>query len=61
MNKVKFIYNPYSGERTIVYNIENVIRIHQKYGYQIIPFRVSFEFGMKEAFKDIDKTLLLNV
>ena len=56
MNKVKFIYNPYSGERTIVYNIENVIRIHQKYGYQIIPFRVSFEFSMKEAFKDIDKS-----
>ncbi|WP_368489628.1 YegS/Rv2252/BmrU family lipid kinase [Clostridium sp. BJN0013] len=56
MNKVKFIYNPYSGEKTIIYNIENVIRIHQKYGYQIIPFRVSFEFGMKEAFKDIDKT-----
>lgn len=56
MNKVKFIYNPYSGEKTIVYNIENVIRIHQKYGYQIIPFRVSFEFDMKEAFKDIDKS-----
>lgn len=56
MNKVKFIYNPYSGEKTIVYNIENVIRIHQKYGYQIIPFRVSFEFNMKEAFKDIDKS-----
>ncbi|APM40934.1 YegS/Rv2252/BmrU family lipid kinase [Clostridium kluyveri] len=56
MNKVKFIYNPYSGEKTIVYNIENVIKIHQKYGYQIIPFRVSFEFDMKEAFKDIDKS-----
>ncbi|MFL0196089.1 YegS/Rv2252/BmrU family lipid kinase [Clostridium sp. WILCCON 0269] len=56
MNKVKFIYNPYSGEKAIIYNIENVIKIHQKYGYQIIPFRVSFEADMKEAFKDIDQT-----
>lgn len=56
MDRVKFIYNPYSGERAIVYNIENVIRIHQKYGYQIIPFRVSFESDMKNAFVDVDKT-----
>ncbi|MHC6181151.1 YegS/Rv2252/BmrU family lipid kinase [Clostridium sp. JNZ X4-2] len=56
MNKVKFIYNPYSGENTIISDIDKVIKIHQKYGYEIVPFRISFEVNMKEAFKGIDET-----
>lgn len=56
MNKVKFIYNPYSGENTIISNIDKVIMIHQKYGYEIVPFRISFEFDIKKAFEDIDET-----
>lgn len=56
MNKVKFIYNPYSGENLIITEIDKVISIHQKYGYIIEPFRISKEFDLKEAFEGIDDT-----
>lgn len=56
MNKVKFIYNPYSGENTIINDIDKVIKVHQKYGYEVIPFRISFEYDMSEAFKGVNKT-----
>ncbi len=56
MKKVKFIYNPYSGENTIIGDIDKVIKVHQKYGYEVIPFRISFEYGMSEAFKGVNKT-----
>lgn len=54
MDKVKFIYNPYSGENTILDNIDTVIRVHQKYGYWVVPFRISKDFELIDAFKDID-------
>ncbi|MCY6483182.1 YegS/Rv2252/BmrU family lipid kinase [Clostridium aestuarii] len=56
MNKVKFIYNPYSGENTILYDLDNVIRIHQKYNYIVSPFRISKEYELSQAFQDIDDT-----
>lgn len=55
MDKVKFIYNPFSGEQSIISEIEKIIGIHQKYGYQIVPFRLSFEYDMKQAFEGIDE------
>ncbi|SMC23800.1 lipid kinase, YegS/Rv2252/BmrU family [Clostridium acidisoli DSM 12555] len=55
MNKVKFIYNPYSGENSIVNNIDKVIKIHQKHGYTIIPYRISMKFGIEQAFEDFDR------
>lgn len=54
MQKVKFIYNPYSGENSIVSNIDKVIEIHQRYGYSIDPFRISFDYKLEDAFKDIN-------
>ncbi|MEA4826534.1 MAG: YegS/Rv2252/BmrU family lipid kinase [Clostridium sp.] len=54
MNKVKFIYNPYSGENTIVTDIDKVIMVHQKYGYVVEPFRISREYELDQAFKNID-------
>ncbi|MBC2581526.1 YegS/Rv2252/BmrU family lipid kinase [Clostridium sp. DJ247] len=56
MNKVKFIYNPYSGENTIITDIDKVIMVHQKYGYEVVPYRISFEYDMSEAFQGIDET-----
>ena len=44
MNRVKFIYNPYSGENTIISDIDKVIMVHQKYGYTIVPYRISMEY-----------------
>ncbi|EDS78383.1 YegS/Rv2252/BmrU family lipid kinase [Clostridium massiliodielmoense] len=56
MNKVKFIYNPYSGENAIINEIDKIIMIHQKYGYIIEPFRISKDIDLKSAFDNIDNT-----
>lgn len=56
MSKVKFIYNPYSGENTIISDLDTVIDVHQKYGYTVIPYRISMEYKLSDAFKDIDET-----
>ncbi|KEI14274.1 MULTISPECIES: YegS/Rv2252/BmrU family lipid kinase [Clostridium] len=56
MNKVKFIYNPYSGENAIIAEIDNVIMIHQKHGYIVEPFRISKESNLKDALKNIDES-----
>jgi diacylglycerol kinase (ATP) len=53
MRKVKFIYNPYSGENTIIGEIDKVISVHQKKGYTVIPFRISHEANIENAFEDI--------
>ncbi|PJI07681.1 MULTISPECIES: YegS/Rv2252/BmrU family lipid kinase [Clostridium] len=56
MNKVKFIYNPFSGENLIINNIDKVIKVHQKYGYTIVPYRIEMNCSIEEAFEDIDDT-----
>ncbi|BDR71477.1 lipid kinase [Clostridium tetani] len=56
MSKVKFIYNPYSGENAIISDLDTVIDVHQKYGYTVIPYRISMEHELSEAFEDIDET-----
>ena len=56
MNKVKFIYNPHSGENTIVSDLDRVIRIHQKYEHIIVPHRICYENPISEAFIDIDES-----
>lgn len=56
MNKVKFIYNPYSGEGAILKEIDKIIDMYQKKGYTIIPYRIERGVDIKEAFKDIDES-----
>ncbi|MCR3758836.1 YegS/Rv2252/BmrU family lipid kinase [Clostridium felsineum] len=56
MNKVKFIYNPFSGENLIINNIDKVIQVHQKYGYTIVPHRIELNCSIESAFEDIDDT-----
>jgi diacylglycerol kinase (ATP) len=56
MNKVKFIYNPFSGENTIITDMDKVIDIHQKYDYIVVPFRISFDSELCKAFEDIDES-----
>ncbi|NFA62203.1 YegS/Rv2252/BmrU family lipid kinase [Clostridium sporogenes] len=56
MSKVKFIYNPYSGEKAIASQIDQVIRIHQKYGYEVVPYRISLEYNLDDAFESIDES-----
>lgn len=56
MRKVRFIYNPYSGENSILSELDNVIKIHQNYGYQIVPYRIERGREIIEALDDIDKS-----
>ncbi|MGG7078290.1 YegS/Rv2252/BmrU family lipid kinase [Clostridium sardiniense] len=56
MRKVRFIYNPYSGENSILSELDNVIKIHQNYGYQIVPYRIERGREIIEALDYIDKS-----
>lgn len=56
MKRVKFIYNPYSGENSIINDIDKVIKIHQKHGYTIEPFRISNDSDIQDAFVEIDES-----
>ena len=56
MDKVRFIYNPHSGESTIVTDIDKIIKVHQKYGYQVLPFRIGRGFNMEDAFENLDES-----
>lgn len=56
MNKVKFIYNPYSGEGAILKEIDKIIDMHQKKGYTIVPYRIQRDIGIEEAFDEIDES-----
>lgn len=56
MNRVKFIYNPYSGENVIINNIDKVIKIHQEHDYIVEPFRIGKNVDIEDAFKGIDSS-----
>ncbi|MBK5241549.1 YegS/Rv2252/BmrU family lipid kinase [Clostridium sp.] len=56
MYKVKFIYNPYSGENTIASDLDKIIMIHQEHDYVIVPHRICHENPLSTAFFDIDKS-----
>lgn len=56
MKKVKFIYNPFSGERKILKYLDYIISTYQKNGYIIIPFRISAKVNLEDAFCDVDNS-----
>lgn len=56
MKKVRFIYNPFSGEGAILNKIDRIIELHEENGYQIVPFRISKNKKMEEALDIIDDT-----
>ena len=55
MKKVRFIYNPYSGENVILHELDEVINIHQEEGYQIVPYRISKDKCASEALDIVNK------
>ena len=55
MKKVRLIYNPYSGENVILRQMDKIIEIHQKYGYQVIPYRIEMGKDISEALDISDK------
>lgn len=54
MKRVRFIYNPYSGENAILNSLDDIFRIHQEYGYIVVPFRLSKGVNVIEAFEDFE-------
>jgi len=54
MKKVKLIYNPFSGNNKIISEIDTIIGVYQKNGYQLIPFRISYESKLEDAFADLN-------
>lgn len=56
MNKVKFIYNPYSGDGIVLKHLDKVIEAHQKRGYIVIPYRIEKGVDIEEAFEGIDES-----
>ena len=56
MKKVKFIYNPESGEKKIAGRLDDIIRIYQKNGYTVIPYRLDYDIPSSLALDDVDET-----
>jgi YegS/Rv2252/BmrU family lipid kinase len=56
MKKVKFIYNPSSGEFTIADSLDTVIALYQERGLAIVPFRLDFKTPAEGMLDDIDST-----
>ena len=54
MKKVKFIYNPNSGERRISHELDKIIEVYQHYGYVVVPFRLCKNRSVNDAFFDIE-------
>lgn len=54
MKKVKFIYNPNSGERKIIHELDKIIQIYQQYNYIVVPFRLCKNIPINDAFSDIE-------
>ncbi len=53
MKKVKFIYNPHAGDNYIIDKLDDVIEIHQRHGYIIVPARLDDHLDMAIALEDI--------
>ena len=56
MKKAKFIYNPKSGEKSIVNNLDFIIKIYQLYIITLVPYRINKHECIDKAFLDIDDT-----
>ncbi|HYE83116.1 MAG TPA: YegS/Rv2252/BmrU family lipid kinase [Clostridia bacterium] len=53
MKKLKFIYNPFSGDGTLKNRLDYLVERFQKAGYVMVPYRSSDIKTLEEAFSDI--------
>lgn len=56
MKPVRFIYNPSSGETTIIDNLDTIISIYQECGYMIVPHRLRFDDTDSKVIGELDQT-----
>lgn len=54
MKKIKFIYNPMSGNGSIINKLDLIIKNCQEYGYSIVPFRISDINPLENSLDDIE-------
>lgn len=54
LEKVKFIYNPASGENVITEYLDRIIALYLSHGCQIIPYRLDFSRPAEEITCDLD-------
>lgn len=55
MKKIKLIYNPKSGDATFKNKLDKVINKFQAAGFITVPFRISKDLHIDNAFFDIDQ------
>lgn len=54
MKKIKFIYNPNSGNKNIIHKLDDIIAKYQLNGYTIVPHRISKNTTIEDGLKDIN-------
>ncbi len=54
MRKVRFIYNPVSGETMVGAFLDNIIELYQQNGFMIEPYRLDFKDDPVQAMADLD-------
>ncbi len=55
MKKVKLVYNPNSGEKSIVNKLDLIIDTYQKHGYILVPYRLDKQNHIEDIFNDINE------
>ncbi len=53
MKKVRFIYNPSSGENIVTNKLDEIIAVYQSFGYTIVPLRLTFKESEEELVKEL--------
>ena len=54
MDKVRFIYNPFSGENAILKVLDVIVDMYQQKGLQIVPYRIQKGKPLADALDIID-------
>lgn len=54
MKKIKFIYNPNSGDKKIIYKLDDIISKFQDNGYIVVPYRISKNNTLENGLEDIN-------
>ena len=56
MKRVRFIYNPKSGDNRVLDALDDIIGIYQRRGYTIVPFRLTFDYDDEDILGDLDES-----
>lgn len=54
MDKVRFIYNPFSGENAILKELDVIVDMYQQKGLQIVPYRIQKGKPLADALDIVD-------